>query len=271
MIDEFEARLTQAVNTYGFFTGGLSPYASVAGVGNTVADMHGTDTGVGFNFGAMYKPDAQTNIGIDYRSQITHAVTGTQSFTPSSAISSIPTYGSTIAATIAALSSSASTKLTLPDSITIGASRQMTPALRLMVEAQWVDWSVLQSVVVTTNSAATSSVLNENWRNTYYVGVGADYKIDDRLTLKGGVGYDQSPVTAANRTTRIPDTDRIIVGLGFGYDVTKSVRAEFGYAHIFGGTATINNAASLAAGTGTIVGKYNDSDDSFGLSLTIKL
>ncbi len=271
VIDEFEARLTQAVNTYSILANVSPLLAPYYAVGNTVADMHGTDTGIGFNIGAIYKPDAQTNIGIDYRSQITHSVTGTQSFTPSSAIAGIPTYGPTIAANISALSSTASTKLTLPDSITIGVARQVTPALRLMAEAQWTDWSVLKSVVVTTNSATTSSVLNENWRNAYYFGVGADYKIDDRLTLKGGVGYDQSPVTASNRTTRIPDTDRIILGVGFGYDLTKSVRAEFGYAHIFGGNANINNAASLANGTGTIVGKYNDSDDSFGISLTIKL
>ena len=125
------------------------------------------------------------------------------------------------------------------------------------------------SAISTTNSASTGSTINENWKDTFYFGAGADYKLTDKLTLKGGVGYDQSPVTYSNRTTRIPDGDRFIVGIGAGYQITNSARVEFGYAHLFVGDVNINSTAN--AGSGTIVGKYNDSADSLGLSLTIKL
>ena len=271
VIDEFEARLTQAVNTYSQLANvnpALTPYSTI---GNTVADMHGSDAGIGFNIGGMYKLDAQTNIGVDYRSQIKHSVTGNQTVTPSAAIAGIPTYGTLIAANIASLSSAAATSVTLPDSVNIGITRQVTPDLKLMAEAQWTDWSVLKTIVVTTNSPTTSSTLNENWRNTFYVGAGADYRLNEKLTLKGGLGFDQSPVTFSNRTTRIPDGDRIIVGLGASYEVSKSMRAEVGYAHLFVGSQSINNAADLLKGTGTIVGKYSDTVDVLSLSLTIKL
>ena len=229
----------------------------------------GTDTGIGFNLGAMYQFDDKTRVGLDYRSQITHSITGWQSITPSAAIYAIPTLGSYIAGQIASGSSSASTRVTLPDSFNIGITRDITPKLTLMAEAQWTDWSLLKTIVVNTGSATTSSSLNENWRDTYYVGVGADYKLTEKLTLKGGLGYDQSPVTFSNRTSRIPDGDRFIVGLGAGYAFTPAIRAEFGYAHLFVGSEGINNSSGPTVGT--LVGKYDDTADSFGLSLTLKL
>lgn len=39
------------------------------------------------------------------------------------------------------------------------------------------------------------------WRGT----IGAQFFVDDRLTLRCGTGFDQSPVYNANRTLRLPD------------------------------------------------------------------
>jgi long-chain fatty acid transport protein len=270
VIDLFEARLTQGLNMYGVLAQNM-PVANAAylnAAGTTTGDMHGTDTGIGGNIGVMYRLDPHTNIGLDYRSKIEHSINGTQTITPSAAIS---TASPVLAAGISSLSSNASTHVTLPDSLTIGVTHEFSDKLRVMAEAQWTGWSVLKSIVVNTGSATTSSTLNENWHDTYYAGVGADYRLTEQFTLKGGLGFDQSPVTLSNRTTRIPDANRTIVSIGFGYDITKSIRAEFGYAHLFAGSNGINNASSLAKGTGTITGTYKDADDSLGLSLTIKL
>jgi len=278
VIDLFEARLTQGLNMSALLgspsvLNNVAAGAALNAAGTTTGDMHGTDTGIGFNIGAMYQFDDKTRVGLDYRSQIEHSITGTQTITPSAAIRNFTSgglpVGLLIASQIAAGSSAASTKVTLPDSITLGITREITPQLTLMAEAQWTDWSLLKTIVVNTGSAATSSSLTENWRNTYYIGVGADYKLNEKLTLKGGLGYDQSPVTFSNRTSRIPDGDRVIVGIGAGYAFTPAIRGEFGYAHLFVGSQGINNSSGASAGT--LVGKYNDTADSFGLSLTIKL
>jgi len=276
VFDQFEARLTQGVNLTGAVYQALYPLYNVAALpiaqatnaaGLNTGDMHGTDTGVGYNIGALYRMDEQTQIGIDYRSAISHNVIGTQTINPSAAVASLsPALAAGISA---ALSSVASAKVTLPASFSVGMTRQMTPDLTLMVEAQWTGWSSLKTININTGNVNTASSLNENWHDTYYFGVGADYKLNEKLTLKGGLGYDQSPVTLSNRTSRIPDGNRYIVGLGAGYAFTKSIRADVGYAHLFVGNEGINNSAG--AGVGTLVGKYNDSADSVGLTLTIKL
>jgi long-chain fatty acid transport protein len=95
-----------------------------------------------------------------------------------------------------------------------------------------------------------------------------NYQLLDQLTLKTGFSYDQSPVTDSNRTTRIPDTDHYILGVGLAYDVTPRVRVELAYAHIFCQPAPINNAAN--ATSGRIIGSYQDHDDTVSAGLTVK-
>jgi long-chain fatty acid transport protein len=74
------------------------------------------------------------------------------------------------------------------------------------------------------------------------------------------VAYDQSPVSDAYRTARIPDQDRTWLALGGQYKPTKSSSLDFGYAHLFVKNTSINNNQS-ASGAGTLVGTYSSSID----------
>ena len=131
------------------------------------------------------------------------------------------------AAALASLNTPVRTKVTLPDVVTIGATWQATPQLALLATVEWTDWSLFQSVNITpTNPALPGTVIQENWRNTWFFSVGANYRIMDRLMLQGGVGYDESPVTPANRTTRIPDSNRVLLSVGAQYDVLPNVTLQ---------------------------------------------
>ena len=64
-------------------------------------------------------------------------------------------------------------------------------------------------------------------------------------TLRAGVGFDESPVVDAFRDTGVPDKDRYMVGVGFGYNITPSVQLDVGYAHYFAsGHATMNESVN---------------------------
>ena len=52
------------------------------------------------------------------------------------------------------------------------------------------------------------------------VSVGGIYHFDAAWTFRGGVGFDQTPVVDAFRDTGVPDKDRYMVGIGFGYQFT---------------------------------------------------
>ncbi len=256
VIDRFTARLTQAINT--------GPLAALAG--DPVADLHGNDVSVGFNIGALYQLTPAFRIGLDYRSRIQHGITGTQSIfvPPLTGVLSPKT-----AAQLNFLNSGARTKITLPDNVTLGLYYQITPQWAVMSDVQWTDWSVLQAISVTpTTLGVPGSVTQEHWHNTAFVSIGTNYRVTDKLMLQGGVAYDESPVSTAYRTSRIPDSDRVILGFGAQYDIMPNVTVQAAYAHVFFAGQPVSTQAS--ATSGVLVGKYSSSAETASLGFKVK-
>jgi long-chain fatty acid transport protein len=254
VLDFFSARLTQALATP------LSPLA-----GDAEADVHGSDVSAGFNLGVLYQVNPDLRFGVDYRSRIQHDISGTQSVSvpaayTSGALGPLSAAGQSIAALLATQSSAAGTKITLPDSVTIGGYWQATPQLALLSDASWTDWSLLQTInIVPTSPLAASTSLVENWHNTYAISIGANYQLTKTLMLQGGAGFDQSPVTDSNRTSRIPDSNRYELSVGAQYQILPNLTLQVAYAHIFFASAELVSAASTTSGV--LVGKYAVSAD----------
>ena len=256
VVDIFSARLTQALN--------LGPLAPLTG--DPVADLHGSDTAVGFNAGVLYQATPDLRFGLDYRSRIQHDISGTQSVTIPGLV---PVFSLPTAGFLAAQNAPASTKITLPDSITLGGYWQATPQLALLADIGWTDWALLQNInVVPSGAGAQASTIAENWHNTVAVSIGANYQLTEALMLQGGVGFDQSPVTATNRTSRIPDSNRYLIGIGAQYEVMKNVTLQIAYAHVFFDNATIASSASATAGT--LTGSYATAADTLSVGVKVR-
>ena len=250
--DYFQARLTQNLNV---------PVLSALTGQDPVASIHGNSLGVGYNLGALYRLDDATRIGIDYHSRIRHDISGAQSISIP-AIYSLFSPGT--AALLAEANSRATTSITLPDSVGVGIYRQLTPAWAVLGSVEWTHWALFNTLNVTVTNGSGNTVLNENWRNTWYVGAGTNYQLTDRLMLQAGAAYDESPVTNENRTTRVPDADHYDIGCGAQYQLLPDARLELAYGHIFTPGGTIKNTASTSPITpsGTISGRYAASDNS---------
>jgi long-chain fatty acid transport protein len=251
VIDFFSARLTEAIN--------IGPASAITG--DPDADLHGYDVAAGYNLGVLYQITPDMRIGLDYRSRIQHDISGSQSiFVP-------PLLGLLSPATAAALNaqnSPAGTKITLPDSITLGLYWQATPQLAVFSDIGWTDWSLLKAInVVPTSPFAAPSTIVENWHNTVAVSVGANYRVTQALMLQGGIGFDQSPVTDSNRTSRVPDSNRYLIGIGAQYDVLSNLTVQIAYAHVFFASADVTSQAS--ATSGLLTGQYSDSANTVSL------
>ena len=253
VIDYFTARTTAAFNT--------GPTSAVTG--DPVLDVHGDDVGAGFNVGLLYQVTPELRFGLDYRSRIRHTATGSQSIyvPPLLASGSPPT-----AAALAAADSPSHFAITLPDSVDIGGYWQVGPAVALLAELQWTDWSVLHDINVTPgNAGAPGSTLVENFRNSWSVAVGINDRVTRQLMLQAGIAYDESPVTDAARTSSIPDSDRVILGVGLHYDVTERLTLQAAYAHLFFAPAPINQSVSPSAGV--LGGSYSSSAETGSIGL----
>ena len=256
VIDYFRARLTQAVNT--------GPTAAITG--DPVVDIHGDpQINAGYNLGFLLIPSDDFRIGVDYRSRIGRSINADQTVSIPALISA---FSPLTAYELSFLNSPVNTKITQPDDLTIGGYWQATPRLALLATVQWTDWSLFNHLIITPSNGLPPTITPENWHDTWFGSAGASYRILPALMLQAGLGFDESPVDSANRTTRLPDYNRLFTGLGFTYTPVASVSVTLGWNHLFTGGAEIDNSATPTAGV--LVGKYTNSADSVALGVSYR-
>jgi long-chain fatty acid transport protein len=246
--------LSSGVNYAAAFYAAAGAAAGAAAAGQQgVSTVKGNGDSYGYNFGALFNFGAETRVGLAYRSQVKQSLSGTVEMT-------------NVPAAFASSSKFANgnTKLdvTLPASFSTSVVRQVNPKFDVMADVTWTGWSVFQSLNVIRSDGSTLTTTPENWKDTWRVSVGTTYRYNESWTSRFGVAYDQSPVSDAYRTARIPDQDRTWLAFGGQYKPTKSSALDFGYAHLFVSSASINQSA---AGAATLVGTYASSIDIISL------
>lgn len=224
------------------------------------ARVHGDDWAFGGNVGILLQPWDSTNIGVTYRSQVDHTISGSLDISTFMGSSSIP----------------AKAKLTTPDSVDFSITQKLTDKLRLAMDLQWTHWSVFQSltVVASANGAALSST-PEHFRDTWFASVGGTYNWDDNWTFRAGVAFDETPVRDRYRTVRLPDANRFWLAFGAGYKFSDGFSIDLGVAHIFMGdgslNSSVNNITAGAFGTvDKISGKFSNMVDLVSLQTRFK-
>jgi len=90
-------------------------------------------------------------------------------------------------------------------------------------------------------------VINQNWKDTYRVSVGGNYKYSDSWLFRGGLAWEQSPVRSDDlRHPAIPDSDRIWLSLGANYQINKNNSIDVAYSFIDFKDATTNYSDSCS-------------------------
>lgn len=228
------------------------------------ARVEGSDWGVGYTLGAVYKPWDGTRLGIGYRSHIRHELKGDARFRFDDA-----GIGQAISAATGAFSKTGvRTKLDLPESVSIGASQALGRRWTLLGEAAWTRWSRFDRLTIRFgNPAQPDSVTEEEWRDTWFFALGATYQARDDLVLRIGAAYDQSPVPNKTRTPRVPDQDRYWLSLGATYQAAKNLTISAGYTHIFLDDGSINLRAADTgnAARGSLAANVEAAIDLFGV------
>ncbi len=115
----------------------------------------------------------------------------------------------------------------MPASITGGLTQQITENFSLSADVQFTQWHTFDQVLV--DSDNPDFVFHEEYRDTWMFSIGGVYRVNEAWTLRAGVGFDESPVVDAFRDTGVPDKDRYMIGVGFGYNITPSVSLDVGY------------------------------------------
>ncbi len=220
--------------------------------------LDGNGEGLGANAGIKYKATDQLNLGLSYRSRIKVKVDGT--------------------AEVNALSNSAQTDITLPDLMQVGVSYKASDNLTINTDLEYTWWSTYDRLVVQSDTLKTLigtnvSTEEKNWKNTWTVRIGGQYRLSEQWKLRAGYVYDQSPVPSERFETRVSDSDRQGLTIGTGYTGGNiTIDAAYMYLHFNNRTIT-NSIAGQPSGSTPIAslnGTYKGTAHLLGVTVAYK-
>jgi long-chain fatty acid transport protein len=218
--------------------------------------VKGDDWGFGFNLGMLFTPSASTRIGIAYRSRINHKLSGDAIFDKPADLPA------PLASAAFFSNTSASSNVTLPESVILSGYMDINPKWAIMGDVSWMRWSRFDELRIHLDNGAPDAVTQEGWRNTVRYAAAVNYRYNDAWKFRLGAAYDPTPVPDEFRTARIPDADRTWLSFGAQYRPTKNDTWDLGYAHLFVKDAPINRT-EVAAGTQS--GSYQNKVDILSL------
>ncbi|HET7596047.1 MAG TPA: OmpP1/FadL family transporter [Burkholderiales bacterium] len=227
------------------------------------AQLRLDDDAWGYNLGVLASLGKDLRIGLAYRSALEYDLTGT------SVVSGIPLAGTAVNGVAA--------NIKLPDTLSWSIAYAATPRWEILGDITYTWWSKIKSVPVV---ATTTSVLraqgqildtfNLQFKDSYRIGVGLNYRWREDFTWKFGIAYDKTPVPDAFRTTFLPDQDRTWVAVGGKYRFSKQAALDVGYAHLFIKDASIDQQRGIGVlgAQGNVVGRYDADVNLLSVQLT---
>lgn len=261
--------------------------------GDGTLKVTGINVAAGYNLGYMYQYNDNIRFGLTYRSRIVHDISVDTNWDFTGVTGTVPDPNSTTAlgaltgqrvnvkdyaSVYARPSGTGSVRIVSPSTLAASLFDQLTPRLALMGTVSYVQTSSTQNLTIHFDDvtrpdggcygAATcypgvtkqgDAVINNNFRDTWKVSIGANYQLTDKLMLRTGLGYEQTPVPdAAARYAGLPDNDRYIYSLGGRYTVRKGLSIDAAYSLILIKDSLANYTDSCAP-AGYKPSNYKDS------------
>lgn len=210
----------------------------------------------GYNLGLIYQATQATRLGLSYRSKISHHLKGDGKF------SNVPA-----PLTGVFFNGDIDGKVTLPESASFAVHHELNDQWAVSADATWTRWNRFQELVINSDdSPRLNSSKDEKWDNTMRYGLGLTYLHNDKWTFRGGIAYDETPISDEYRTARIPGEDRKWVAIGATYKYSDTITIDAGYTHIFLSDPDINETLDPPLSQ-NLVGEYDASVDILGVQM----
>lgn len=185
--------------------------APIPGLPDGQISLDGDDVGVGFNLSTLIELSPRTRLGLSYQSKIDLKFSGDIDISPIGAAAGVDT------------------ELTLPQFVRVGIYHELNDQFALLGTVGWDDWSVLDNLFVSTE--LVSMAIPRNWKDTYHISGGIQYRPTDDWLLQAGIAYDSSPVDEEDRTPDMPMDRQIRYAIGAQYrwseDINVGASLEF--------------------------------------------
>jgi len=124
--------------------------------------------------------------------------------------------------------------LEYPGSVALGYGIELTEALRLGIDFQWIQNSTHGELPL--NIGANQALLPADrvildWDDSWTLGFGTSYDLTENFVFRAGYQYADSPMSDRTYTPAVPANDRHLISLGLGW---HNERQSLDFAYLLG-------------------------------------
>lgn len=179
----------------------------------------GESCALGWNAAANYAFDSKNEIGLVYRSKVTHSMEADfKAYMVNGMSIKRDAYG----------------KVTLPDSWAIGYNHKFDDRTRVELNGTYTKWSTYDALNIDIEGLGTIAS-PKNWSNGWRYALGVEHKLSDKYTIMGGYAYDESVIPFDGADFIVPTGARRTYSLGFQYhDKKQTLAMTLGFINIDG-------------------------------------
>jgi long-chain fatty acid transport protein len=291
---QLKATLTNNVNYTGALAQGYAALAAAQQIpANVVPSLVNATSGLdslvtnkaddwswGWNVGAMISFNGDANnevgasrLGLAYRSKVKYNLSGTVDFnnpTVPTLTGALAPFNPAVQAICCGTSIDPARQsinqrlfhgpnmidVELPDTASLSYYHRLSQQWELLADVTWTGWSSIQEINIVRANGSPLGVLTQHFKDTWRYSAGVNYNYSERLVLRGGVAFDQSPVNDTDRSARLPDNDRTWLALGARYKYSSAINFDIAGAYIWVKDPTMNNSGGNVAANGLINGDY---------------
>jgi len=217
-------------------------------------------TAWGYNLGILHKLSEKTSLGFSYRSEVT-----VEARDEDADFDDVPT---ALEGTFA--DGDFDADLPLPAELTLGIAYKYSDKLTLAFDYNRTYWDTYDELVIEFDNGITS-VNPRNYKDSSIFRFGAQYRYNDKWTLRGGIYFDESPVQDGYFAPETPRNDSIGYTTGATYTYSKNLEMDFALL-ILTFDDEENSYDYYEEGGFTIPfgGTYDSAANSFGFGLSYK-
>lgn len=176
--------------------------------------IEGESYALGWNAAANYAFDDKNEIGVVYRSRITHSLEA-----DAKAYSPMPDFN---------VKANAYGVVTLPDSWDIGYNHKFDKKTRLELKATRTNWSTYDALNVYFDKPVfgkPNALSDKNWENGWRYAIGLEHNLSDKYTVMAGFAFDESSIPNDGGDFMVPTGLRRTYSIGARYNDKKQTVA----------------------------------------------
>lgn len=170
------------------------------------------------NGGLYYKPSRKLSVGLSFLSpcKLRFSQGEAQFIVPTSLVNQFP-------------ATTFTTEIPLPATLSAGIGFYPDDRLTVAVDVSYMNWRTLDTLrlyMATQNAYITDRIEIWQWHNTFAVRMGAEYVANERVAIRGGLAWEESPTSSDYFSPMLLDATSISATAGLGIRISQHLQAD---------------------------------------------